>query len=280
MNQKQQIVPNHFSSLSSSLVTISNSLISFSDSSDIDECNLDKIPFFDSTTVSCEFSSFDFSNSSNFRSDGSIVREGNLKKSFVKGIMNLRGLIIPVIDVKDKLGFGSTDLSKESKQRILVAEVKDSLYGLLVDDVDQVMRIPSKEIGPAPPGAFEALNYVKGIAKTSDKLIVLLDVLPLISDEENEAKDIRKKSDIPSEIKQNPPPKISESIPEEPKIETKSSNDEEVDDIPPELKAVFDEDENGIAPTEIIREEESDDSSSSFDAPEDFQSLVDNESNN
>ena len=201
-------------------------------------------------------------------------------KSFDKGIMNLRGLIIPVIDVKDKLGFGSTDLSKESKQRILVAEVKDSLYGLLVDDVDQVMRIPSKEIGPAPPGAFEALNYVKGIAKTSDKLIVLLDVLPLISDEENEAKDIRKKSDIPSEIKQNPPPKISESIPEEPKIETKSSNDEEVDDIPPELKAVFDEDENGIAPTEIIREEESDDSSSSFDAPEDFQSLVDNESNN
>ena len=201
-------------------------------------------------------------------------------KSFVKGIMNLRGLIIPVIDVKDKLGFGSTDLSKESKQRILVAEVKDSLYGLLVDDVDQVMRIPSKEIGPAPPGAFEALNYVKGIAKTSDKLIVLLDVLPLINDEKNEAKDITKNSEIPSENKQNTPSKIPESIPEEPKVETKSSNDEEADDIPPELKAVFDEDENGISPTEIIRKEESDDNSSSFDAPEDFQSLVDNESNN
>lgn len=201
-------------------------------------------------------------------------------KSFVKGIMNLRGLIIPVIDVKDKLGFGSTDLSKESKQRILVAEVKDSLYGLLVDDVDQVMRIPSKDIGPAPPGAFEALNYVKGIAKTSEKLIVLLDVLPLISDEQNEAKDIAKNSVITPEIQQNEPSKIVESVPEEPKVETKSSDEEEVDDIPPELKAVFDEDANGIAPTEIIREEQQDDNSSSFDAPEDFQSLVDNESSN
>ncbi len=198
-------------------------------------------------------------------------------KSYVKGIMNLRGLIIPVIDVKDKLGFGTTNLSKESKQRILVAEVKDALYGLLVDDVDQVMRIPSKDIGPAPPGAFEALNYVKGIAKTSDKLIVLIDVLPLIIDEEKESKELTKTAKTEPEPIRN---KIEEPnpIPTESQT-TESSESEDVDDIPPELKAVFEEDENGITPTEIAREEQSEDASG-FDTPEDFQSQVDKETTN
>ena len=198
-------------------------------------------------------------------------------KSHVKGIMNLRGLIIPVIDVKDKLGFGTTNLSKESKQRILVAEVKDALYGLLVDDVDQVMRIPSKDVGPAPPGAFEALNYVKGIAKTSEKLIVLIDVLPLIIDEEKESKEITKNEKIEPEPIQNPAVDSKLMPTESPNNESSEADD--VDDIPPELKAVFEEDENGITPTEIFREEQQNESSS-FDAPEDFQSQVDNESKN
>ena len=195
-------------------------------------------------------------------------------KSFVRGIMNLRGLIIPVIDVKDKLGFGSTDLSNKSKQRILVAEVKDSLYGLLVDDVDQVMRIPTKDIGPAPPGAFEALNYVKGIVKTSENLIVLLDVLPLINEEQIESKELTNNSQIESKIEQIQPQKMEK--PEQSPI-VELPKEEEVDDIPPELKAVFDEDENGVAPTEIKREENPDDVNVSSDMTEDFQTLVDNE---
>ena len=198
-------------------------------------------------------------------------------KSYVKGIMNLRGLIIPVIDVKDKLGFGTTNLSKESKQRILVAEVKDALYGLLVDDVDQVMRIPSKDIGPAPPGAFEALNYVKGIAKTSEKLIVLIDVLPLIIDEEIESKELAKNEKIEPEPIKNPAIEQKPTPIESQNNESPESDD--VDDIPPELKAVFEEDENGVTPTEIVREEQLDDSTS-FDGPEDFQSQVDNETKN
>ena len=198
-------------------------------------------------------------------------------KSFVRGIMNLRGLIIPVIDVKDKLGFGSTDLSNKSKQRILVAEIKDSLYGLLVDDVDQVMRIPTKDIGPAPPGAFEALNYVKGIAKTSEKLIVLLDVLPLINEEQIESEELTNNSQIEPKIEQIQPQKVREPEPEpSPKVE--SPKEEEIDDIPPELKAVFDEDENGISPTEINREENQDNDSTDSNISEDFQTQVDNES--
>ncbi len=99
----------------------------------------------------------------------------------VKGIMNLRGLIIPVIDVKEKLGLDSVN-TNSSKQRILVAEVNNSLTGLLVDEVDQVMRIQTKDIEPAPQNVLESSNYVKGIVKSNEKLIVLLDVAKLLDD--------------------------------------------------------------------------------------------------
>ena len=103
-------------------------------------------------------------------------------KSYVKGIINLRGFIIPVIDVKEKLGLDSGANTNSTKQRILVAEVNNSLTGLLVDEVDQVMRIQTKDIEPAPQGALESHNYVKGIAKSDKKLIVLLDVAKLLED--------------------------------------------------------------------------------------------------
>jgi purine-binding chemotaxis protein CheW len=110
-------------------------------------------------------------------------------KSYVKGIINLRGHIIPVIDVKEKIGLDSDININSSKQRILVAEVNNSLTGLLVDEVDQVMRIQTKDIEPAPQGALESHNYVKGIAKSDDKLIVLLDVAKLLDDSSSAIKE-------------------------------------------------------------------------------------------
>jgi purine-binding chemotaxis protein CheW len=105
-------------------------------------------------------------------------------KSYVKGIMNLRGLIIPIIDVKEKLGLGSG--ASSSKQRILVADVKGSLTGLLVDEVDQVIRIQTKDIGKAPQAVLESHNYIQGIAKNNDKLIVLVDAVKLLEDSSSE----------------------------------------------------------------------------------------------
>ncbi|RDJ31882.1 MAG: hypothetical protein DWQ18_01025 [Crenarchaeota archaeon] len=179
-------------------------------------------------------------------------------KSYVRGIMNLRGLIIPVIDVKDKLGFGTTEISSSSKQRILVADVHDSLYGLLVDDVDQVLRISSNDIGAPPPGAFDSYNYVKGIAKTNQKLLVLIDVIPLIQD----AADVEIPKSEPKESK----PEVKKEI-----IQNETKTEEISDDIPDELKSVFEEDASGTPPTEIIRNEEA-------DTTADFQTRVDQES--
>ena len=80
-------------------------------------------------------------------------------KHFVKGIMNLRGMIIPVVDVKKRLGFGETKELNKS-HRILIADVRDSVYGLIVDNVDQVLNITIKDVEPIPPESFESHHYI------------------------------------------------------------------------------------------------------------------------
>lgn len=102
-------------------------------------------------------------------------------KSYVRGVMNLRGMIVPVIDVKEKLGF-SSDGTQSPKSRVLVADVGGKLTGLLIDEVDQVMRITSKEVETALSGGLESLEYIKGVAKISCRLIVLLDMEKLLDD--------------------------------------------------------------------------------------------------
>lgn len=102
-------------------------------------------------------------------------------KSYVRGVMNLRGMIIPVVDVKEKLGFSGCETSL--KARILVADVKGRLTGLLIDEVDQVMRIPLKEVETNLSGGLESLAYINGVVKTSGRLIVLLDMIKLLEDD-------------------------------------------------------------------------------------------------
>lgn len=105
--------------------------------------------------------------------------------AYVKGVMNLRGKIISVIDVKEKLGFGSGG-ETNGKSRILIADT-GTLTGLLVDEVDQVIRIPTKDVEPSPAGSSES-SYIKGIAKTQGKLIILLDLEKLLEGSDIEQK--------------------------------------------------------------------------------------------
>jgi purine-binding chemotaxis protein CheW len=163
-------------------------------------------------------------------------------ESHVKGIMNLRGLIIPVIDVKEKLGLG-THTTTDTKQRILVANIADSLTGLLVDEVDQVMRIQTKDIDSAPQGATESHHYIKGIAKLDQRLMILLDAEALL---------LGKRESSEKETN-SPMSKSAETKPTE--MAQVESASQTINDIPPELAAVFAEDEKGILPTQIIREE-------------------------
>jgi purine-binding chemotaxis protein CheW len=162
-------------------------------------------------------------------------------KHFVKGIMNLRGMIIPVVDVKNRLGFGETG-ELNTNYRVLIADVRDSVYGLIVDTVEQVMEIPINDIEPIPPDSFESHHYIKGIAKINGKLIVLLDIIALLEDDpEVNSTEVTNTEDLQ--------PLLENSDSNNKNFETKKEKDDSIDnDIPDVLKEVFKEDENANPP--------------------------------
>lgn len=97
---------------------------------------------------------------------------------FVRGVINLRGQIIPVIDLKRRfLLHGS-----EEKERIITVEVRDILIGLLVDNIKEVLWYDvERELEPAPEviGGMKQ-EFVKGIVKRGERLIVLIDLEELL----------------------------------------------------------------------------------------------------
>lgn len=110
-----------------------------------------------------------------------IIRVGEITQvprapGFIKGVINLRGRIIPVIDLKRKLGLG--EVSEAARQsRIVVVKVRDRLVGLLVDGASQVLKVPVASIEAAPEEVVEIdANYLRGVAKLENRLIILMDL--------------------------------------------------------------------------------------------------------
>jgi len=99
---------------------------------------------------------------------------------FIKGVINLRGRIIPVIDLKRKLGLGEVRADRQS--RIVVVKVKERLVGLLVDGASQVLKVPVATIEAAPEEVVEIdANYLRGVAKLESRLIILMDLTKVLA---------------------------------------------------------------------------------------------------
>ena len=94
---------------------------------------------------------------------------------YVEGVINLRGKIVPVVDLRKR--FGEKEIKTTRKNRILVAEVDRKMVGLIVDTASEVMKIPETEI-EQPPNVFEEgdLQYVTGVGKLNGRLIILIDL--------------------------------------------------------------------------------------------------------
>ncbi len=94
---------------------------------------------------------------------------------FVEGVINLRGRVIPVIDLRKKLGIPKKEYDKDT--RIIVIELVGKTTGFLVDSVSEVLRIP-KNITEAPPEIVAGINskYITAVAKLEDRLLILLDL--------------------------------------------------------------------------------------------------------
>lgn len=98
----------------------------------------------------------------------------------VKGVINLRGRIIPVVDLKKKLGLGDADRGRRA--RIVVVKLRERLVGLLVDAASQVLKVPVSTIDPAPDAVVEIdADYIRGVAKLPDRLIILVDLHKILS---------------------------------------------------------------------------------------------------
>ncbi|MDD5747535.1 MAG: chemotaxis protein CheW [Actinomycetota bacterium] len=103
--------------------------------------------------------------------------------SFVEGIINLRGQIIAVVDLASRLGIEGS--GRGSKTRIVVVESEDVKIGLIVDS-PEVIAINPEDIEPTPQiavGEVES-SFIKGVVKMDDKLLILLDVDRVLSEEE------------------------------------------------------------------------------------------------
>jgi purine-binding chemotaxis protein CheW len=93
----------------------------------------------------------------------------------IRGVINLRGRIIPVVDLKRRLGLGETGAGP--KTRIVVVRVRERLMGLLVDGASQVLRVPVSVIEAAPEEVVEIdANAIRGVAKLPGRLIILMDL--------------------------------------------------------------------------------------------------------
>jgi len=100
-------------------------------------------------------------------------------ESYVEGVVNLRGKVIPIINLRTKFGF--EEKPKDDSSRIIIMEINNITNGLIVDAVSEVLRIPSSIIEPAPPMSSEQNNqFIRGIAKLDNRLIILLDINKLI----------------------------------------------------------------------------------------------------
>lgn len=106
--------------------------------------------------------------------------------SFVKGIINLRGDVIPVIDLRDK--FGLPVRESTASTRVIVVEIEGRLMGMVVDSASQVVRIPADQIDPPPPmlGGF-CQEFIIGVGKLDDKLVILLNADAVLTLEERQA---------------------------------------------------------------------------------------------
>jgi len=108
--------------------------------------------------------------------------------AFIKGVINLRGVILPVFDLREKFKLPETTYT--SFHAIIVMEVSGRVMGIIVDEISDVVDLFPEEVQAAsslPPGV--QAEYMKGIGKKESELIVLLDVDRLLSPEELEILD-------------------------------------------------------------------------------------------
>ncbi len=98
---------------------------------------------------------------------------------YVEGVINLRGKVIPIIDLRKRFNLEIKEYDKNT--RIVVVDITGNIMGMVVDSVSEVLRLPQSTIEP-PPEIVTGINsdYIKGVAKLEDRLLIFLDLSKVI----------------------------------------------------------------------------------------------------
>lgn len=108
--------------------------------------------------------------------------------SYMEGVISLRGRVLPVLNLRKRLKLSAKDTSKAS--RIVVTEIADKVIGLLVDAVSHVIKVPAEHVETAPEEVLEIdTDFITGVAKLKDRLIILLDLEKLLRREKIDVKE-------------------------------------------------------------------------------------------
>ena len=95
----------------------------------------------------------------------------------VEGVINLRGRIIPVVDLRARFGMGG---QRPEEAKIVIVEMDTLVVGVVVDEVREVLTIAAGQCEPAPEGAGEA-DYLESVAKLEGRLVIILDMHRLLN---------------------------------------------------------------------------------------------------
>jgi purine-binding chemotaxis protein CheW len=99
---------------------------------------------------------------------------------FVDGVINLRGRVIPVLDLRKRFGLSADENTDDT--RIIVVDISDKTVGFKVDAVSEVLRLPADTVEPPPSIVTDVdSEYIKGVGKIDGRLIILLDVSKILN---------------------------------------------------------------------------------------------------
>ncbi|WP_094229158.1 chemotaxis protein CheW [Methanolobus psychrotolerans] len=103
---------------------------------------------------------------------------------YVEGIINLRGNLIPVINLADRFGLEHEENDEHS--RIVIVEIGNLVAGMVVDSVTEVLRMNSDSLEPAPDIITKGVSerYIQGVGKINDRLLILLDIDMIFTEEQ------------------------------------------------------------------------------------------------
>ena len=101
---------------------------------------------------------------------------------FMEGIINLRGRIIPVIDLRKRFGLAVEEYTEDT--RIIVVEFNGQTVGIIVDGVTEVVRLAASSIEPPPNNSVLDARYIQGVGKMNNRLLILLDADQIFTSQE------------------------------------------------------------------------------------------------